>query len=90
MPDYLKKIKSFPQAQINFIYCNILKWFYINNLYKHHFLSKSVENVYCKFFNPLLPSVLNIGRLTKILISIKEGIIRKISYDRPAYESVDD
>ena len=29
------------------------------------------------FFNPLLPSVPNIGRLTKILISIKEGIIKK-------------
>ena len=41
-------------------------------------------------FNPLLLSVLNIGRLTKILISIKEGIIRKISYERLAYESVDD
>ena len=31
------------------------------------------------FLNPLLPSVLNIGRLTKILISIKEGIVKKIS-----------
>ena len=28
-------------------------------------------------FNPLLPRVLNIGRLTKISISIKEGIIKK-------------
>ena len=37
--------------------------------------------------NPLLPSVPNIGRLTKILISIKEGIIKKISaYERRAYE----
>ena len=41
-------------------------------------------------FYPLLPSVLNIGRLTKILISIKEGIIKKNSYERRAYESVDD
>ena len=40
--------------------------------------------------NPLLPSVLNIARLTKILISIKEGIIKKNSYERRAYESVDD
>ena len=40
--------------------------------------------------NPLLPSVLNIGRLTKIWISIKEGTIKKISYERRAYESVDD
>ena len=31
-----------------------------------------------KYVNPLLPSVLNIGRLTNILISIKEGIIKKI------------
>ena len=41
-------------------------------------------------FNPILPSVLNIGRLTKILISIKEGIIQKTSYERRANESVDD
>ena len=40
--------------------------------------------------NPLLSSVLNIRRLTKILISIKEGIIKKISYERRVYESVDD
>ena len=40
--------------------------------------------------NPFLPSILNIGRLTKILISIKEGITKKISYERRAYESVDD
>ena len=37
-----------------------------------------------------MPSVLNVGRLTKILISIKKGIIKKISYERRAYESVDD
>ena len=43
-----------------------------------------------KAYNLLLPRVLNIGRLTKILISIKEGIIKKISYERRAYESVDD
>ena len=45
---------------------------------------------YFWMFNPLLPSVPNIGRLTKILISIKEGIIKKITYERRAYESVDD
>ena len=43
-----------------------------------------------KKINPLLPSVLNIGRLTKISISIEEGIIKKFSYERRAYESVDD
>ena len=40
--------------------------------------------------NPLVPSVLNIGRLTKILISIEEGILKKISYERRANESVDE
>ena len=46
--------------------------------------------VFTYYINPLLPSVLNIGRLSKILISTKEGIIKKISYERRAYESVDD
>ena len=32
--------------------------------------------------NPLVPSVLNIGRLAKILISIQEGIIKNMSYER--------
>ena len=37
-----------------------------------------------------MPSVLYIGRLAKILISIKEGIIKKKSYERRDYESVDE
>ena len=40
--------------------------------------------------NPLVPSVLNIGRFAKILFSIKEGIIKKFSYERRDYESVDE
>ena len=32
----------------------------------------------CFAFNPLEPSVLYIGRLAKILISIMEGILKKI------------
>ena len=40
--------------------------------------------------NPLVPSVLNIGRLTKISISIQDRILKKISYERRAYESVDE
>ena len=47
-----------------------------------------LELLYMFPFNPLWPSVLNIGRLTKILIL--EGIIKKISYERRAYESVDE
>ena len=42
------------------------------------------------FFNSLVPSVLNIGHLTKILISIQEGILQKKSYERRDYESVDE
>ena len=37
-----------------------------------------------------MPSVLIIGRLTKILISIYEGALKKILYDRRVYESVDE
>ena len=34
-------------------------------------------NDYCYFINPLVPSVLYIGRLAKILIQIMEGILKK-------------
>ena len=40
--------------------------------------------------NPLVPSVLNIVRLTKISILIQEGILKKNSYERHAYKSVDE
>ena len=39
---------------------------------------------------PFVTSVLNIVRLTKILILILEGIFEKISYERRAYDSVDE
>ena len=41
------------------------------------------------WFNPLLPSVPYMARSAKIFISILEGIIKKISYERRDYESVD-
>ena len=41
-------------------------------------------------FNPLVPSAANMRRNAKILILILEGIIKKISYERRDYESVDD
>ena len=40
--------------------------------------------------NPLLPSVPYMTRLAKTLILISEGIIKKNSYERRAYESVDE
>ena len=40
--------------------------------------------------NPLLPSAANMRRSAKILILILEGIIKKISYERRDYESVDE
>ena len=39
-------------------------------------------------FNPLLPSVSYMARLAKFIIFISEGIINKIYYERPDYESV--
>ena len=41
-------------------------------------------------FNPLVHSVHYKEHSTKILILILEGILKKISYERCAYESVDD
>ena len=40
--------------------------------------------------NPLLPSVPYMARLAKILISMSEGILKKNSYERCDYESVDE
>ena len=40
--------------------------------------------------NPFPPSVPIWDRLAKILILIEEGIIKKISYERRDYESVDE
>ena len=39
-------------------------------------------------FNSLLPNVPCESRLAKISISIQEGIIGEISFERPDYESV--
>ena len=41
-------------------------------------------------FNPFPPSVPIWQRLAKLSISILEGTIRKISYERRDYESVDE
>ena len=42
------------------------------------------------FFNPLLPIVYKSARIDKISILKLEGIIKKISYERRDYESVDE
>ena len=42
------------------------------------------------FINPLVHSVHYKGRLTKILILILEGFLKKISYERRNYEFVDE
>ena len=42
------------------------------------------------YISPLVHSVHYKGRLTKILILILEGILKKISYVRRDYESVDE
>ena len=54
---------------------------------------KSVKCSYAstfKTFNPLLPSVPICHRLAKLSTLILEGIIKKNSYERPDYESVDE
>ena len=45
---------------------------------------------YRAMINPLLHTGHYCVRMTKILILKQEGIIKKISYERRAYESVDD
>ena len=45
---------------------------------------------FIKLFNPLVHSVQYKGRLTKILFLILEGILKKISYERRVYKSVDE
>ena len=40
--------------------------------------------------NPLVTGILYLVCMANILISKKEGIIKEISYERRAYESVDD
>ena len=45
---------------------------------------------YLKSINPLLPIAHKSARIDKILILILEGIIKKISYERRDYESVDE
>ena len=41
-------------------------------------------------FNPLTPWRTLVAPFTEISIQFKEGIIKKISYERRAYESVDE
>ena len=43
-----------------------------------------------KLFNPLLPIAHKSARIDKISILKLEGIIKKISYERRDYESVDE
>ena len=42
------------------------------------------------YYNPLVPSAHKSVRIAKILILKLEGIIKKISYERRDYESVDE
>ena len=45
---------------------------------------------YLKYINPLLPNGNYSNRIIKISFKKKEGIKKKISYERHVYESVDD
>ena len=59
-------------------------------MYNNYFLIYSDKSNYFLDLNPLLPSVSCMARLTKIFISILEGIIKNFSYERLGYESVDE
>ena len=47
-------------------------------------------NLVFDIFNPLLPSVHNGAQISKISILKLEGTIKKISYERRDYKSVDE
>ena len=47
-------------------------------------------NIHNFIINPLTPRRALVAPFTEILILIKEGIIKKIFYERRAYESVDE
>ena len=47
-------------------------------------------NTFISHFNPLLPIAHKSARIDKISILNLEGIIKKISYERRDYESVDE
>ena len=53
-------------------------------------ITYSLHSIQQDDLNPLLPSEANMRRSAKILILILEGIIKKISYERRTYESVDE
>ena len=57
-----------------------------------NYISKicSGAHMYIYYFNPLTPRRTLLAPLTKILILFQEGIIKKISEERRAYESVDE
>ena len=57
-----------------------------SNLFQSNFFS----NLPTIGFNPLTPRRTQVSPFTEISILFKEGIIKKISYERRAYESVDE
>ena len=50
----------------------------------------SLININIKGVNPLTPRRTQVSPFTEISILFEEGIIKKISYERRAYESVDE
>ena len=50
----------------------------------------SIEHENCIYFNPYILFVVYMRHSDKILILNKEGIIEENSYERRAYESVDE
>ena len=54
------------------------------------FTSAFLCSIFCHLINPFPPSVPIWQRLAKLSILILEGTIKKISYERRDYESVDE
>ena len=57
---------------------------------KFDFLTNKFDLCYYGQVNPLCPCVTNSSRIAKISILKLEGIIKKFSYERRDYESVDE
>ena len=67
---------------------------YDGNLLMMHILNSYLllyrRHAWCLCFNPLVPSAHKSARIYKISMLKLEGIIKKISYERRDYESVNE
>ena len=75
--------RAFSNITFYYRFCYCSKFVFIQKFWERKIVKPlSVNWLAWTFINSLVPSVLNIGRLSKILISFYEGILKKISYER--------